>query len=120
VTYGLGVDFTTLNRHVFTVDRGLWTKIPWDPGFPLPLSFQRSEDRGRNSEINVFALHLVKPGLIEVEYGNILRQQKEDRETGDYDPFITFEADEAQAIIDHARKFVERIENFLNDSNIHL
>ena len=29
----------------------------------------------------------MKPGLLEAEYGDILRQEKEDRETGDYEPF---------------------------------
>ena len=62
------------------------------------------------------ALHLVKPGLLETEYGDILRQEKEDRETGDYEPFTSFGLDEAEKLVKDAEKFVVRIQKFLKDS----
>ncbi len=66
--------------------------------------------------ITQFALHLVKPGLLEAEYGDILRQEKEDRETGDYESFTTFGLDEAEKLVKDAEKFVVRIQKFLKDS----
>jgi len=66
--------------------------------------------------VTQFALHLVKPGLIEADYGDILRQEKEDRETGDYEPFTSFCLDEAKKLVDDAKKFIVRIQNFLQES----
>ena len=68
--------------------------------------------------ISQFALHLVKPGLLETEYGDILRQEKEDRETGDYEPFTSFGLDEAEKLVKDAEKFVVRIKKFLEDSGL--
>ena len=68
--------------------------------------------------ISQFALHLVKPGVIELEYGDILRQAKEDRETGDYEPFVTFSHEEAARLVQDAERFVIRIKQFLKDSNL--
>ena len=76
------------------------------------------ETKTHQGLIREFALHLIKPGLIEVEYGDILRQEKEDRETGDYEVFATFELEEAQKLVRDAKRFIERIEKFLNDAGI--
>jgi len=65
--------------------------------------------------VTQFALHLVKPGLVETEYGDILRQEKEDRETGDYEPFTSFGLDEAEKLVKDAEKFMVRIQKFLKD-----
>ncbi|MBI1883922.1 MAG: HEPN domain-containing protein [Chlamydiae bacterium] len=67
--------------------------------------------------ISQFAMHLVKPGLIEVEYSDILRQEKEDRETGDYETFVTFSSEEAMKLVNDAQKFVLRIRKFLQDQS---
>ena len=66
--------------------------------------------------ITQFALHLVKSGLLETEYGDILRQQKEDRETGDYEPFVSFSLEETEKRVKDAEQFVRRIQKFLKDS----
>ena len=68
--------------------------------------------------ISQFALHLVKTGLIEMEYGDILRQEKEDRETGDYEPFVTFTFEEASKLVKDAERFVKRIQKFLQNSGL--
>lgn len=65
--------------------------------------------------VSQFALHLIKSGLIEVEYGDILRQGKEDRETGDYEPFITFGHDEVRKRVQDAGLFIKRIKKFLKE-----
>ena len=66
--------------------------------------------------ITQFALHLVKPGLLETEYGDILRQGKEDRETGDYEPFVTFDLEEAEKRVKDAERFIIRVLKYLKDS----
>jgi len=68
--------------------------------------------------ITQFALHLVKTGLLEAEYGDILRQEKEDRETGDYEPFTSFGLDEAEKLVKDAEKFVFRIKKFIKNSKL--
>ena len=63
--------------------------------------------------ISQFALHLVKSGEVEEEYGDILRQIKEDRETGDYEPLVTFGADEATQLVSGAGRFLTRMKNWI-------
>ncbi|OGX03084.1 MAG: hypothetical protein A3G87_09520 [Omnitrophica bacterium RIFCSPLOWO2_12_FULL_50_11] len=47
------------------------------------LKIKGIETKTHQGLITQFALHLVKPGLRETEDGDILRQEKEDRETGE-------------------------------------
>ncbi len=63
--------------------------------------------------ISQFALHLVKAGEVEEEYGDILRQIKEDRETGDYEPLVTFGADEATQLVSRADRFLTRMQEWI-------
>lgn len=74
------------------------------------------ETKTHKGLITQFALHLVKSGLLETEFGDILRQEKEDRETGDYEPFASFTLEEAEKRVQDAKRFVERIRKFLKDS----
>lgn len=71
------------------------------------------ETRSHKGLISQFALHLVKTGVIEEEYGDILRQEKEDRETGDYESFRTFGKREAAKCVRDAEFFMKRIQKFL-------
>lgn len=63
--------------------------------------------------ISQFALHLVKAGEVEEEYGDILRQIKEDRETGDYEPLMTFGSEEATQLVGNADRFLARMRGWL-------
>ena len=63
--------------------------------------------------ISQFALHLVKVGEVEEEYGDILRQIKEDRETGDYEPLVTFGSDEATQLVGSAERFLARMREWI-------
>lgn len=74
------------------------------------------ETKTHQGLLKQFALHLVKPGLVEPEYGDLLRQEKEDRETGDYEPFASFDLDETGDLVQDAERFVVRIRKFLDDS----
>lgn len=73
------------------------------------------ETKTHQGLITQFALHLVKPGLLETEYGDILRQEKEDRETGDYEPFVSFGLEEAEKRVKDAERFITRVQRFLKD-----
>ncbi len=84
----------------------------------LALKTKGIETKTHPGLMTQFALHLVKPGLIETEYGDILRQEKEDRETGDYEPFTSFGLEEAEKRFKDAERFVDRIRKFLEDSGL--
>lgn len=77
------------------------------------LRMKSIETKSHKGLISQFALHFVKPGLVEVEYGNILRQEKEDREIGDYETFSSFSSDEAKKRVEDAEKFVKRMKQLL-------
>lgn len=68
----------------------------------------------RQSVRRMFGLHLVKTNLIEREYATILTSEQEDRELSDYDITISIEQDRANQRVMDARKFVDRIECYLN------
>ncbi|MBI1952539.1 MAG: HEPN domain-containing protein [Candidatus Omnitrophica bacterium] len=63
--------------------------------------------------ISQFALHLVKAGEVEEEYGDILRQIKEDRETGDYEPLVTFGSEEATKLVGSADRFLVKMRDWI-------
>lgn len=63
--------------------------------------------------LRMFALHLVKPGTIEQEYGDILAIEQEDREACDYTATTAMEPEKARDRVDAARRFVTRIESYL-------
>lgn len=62
---------------------------------------------------SMFGLHLVKEGLLEKEYAQILVAEQEDRELSDYDTAITISEDRAEHRVKEAEKFVARIEKYL-------
>ena len=61
----------------------------------------------------MFSLHLVKTGKIEKEWSDIFSVQREDREIGDYEFDIPIDNDRAATRVNDARRFVQRIKNFL-------
>lgn len=63
--------------------------------------------------ISQFALHLVKAGEVGEEYGDILRQIKEDRETGDYEPLVSFGSEEAAQLVSGAGRFLARMQEWI-------
>jgi len=62
--------------------------------------------------IAAIRLHFVKPGFIEIEYGDIYGRVMGDRHISDYDVEALIEADRARADLDDARSFVDRIEQY--------
>lgn len=65
----------------------------------------------------LFGLHLVKTNLIEREYATILTAEQEDRELSDYNINISIEKSRASHRVEDARKFVEKIEKYLDGLN---
>ena len=62
-----------------------------------------------------FNQNFVKPGLIEVKYGKILRDAFKNRSDGDYAPFILFEKDDVLDMQSDMVDFIGRIESFLSN-----
>jgi len=62
-----------------------------------------------------FNQNFIKPSLIEVKYGKILRDAFKNRSDGDYAPFILFEKDDVLDMQSDMIDFIERIELFLTN-----
>ena len=60
----------------------------------------------------------VKPGLLEIKYGKILREAFKNRRDGDYAPFIQFEKDDVLDMQSDMIDFIERIKSFLLNPGI--
>lgn len=67
--------------------------------------------------IAAFRSHFVKPGSIDIEYGDIYGRVMDDRHLSDYDVEALIEADRARADLDDARRFVDRIEHYLKEGD---
>jgi hypothetical protein len=79
----------------------------------LWLDIERSKHSGLQAAFNQF---LVKPGLIEAEYGQIYKDARDWREEQDYkdlvrplDPVITAQ------VVDDAERFMARLERYLRE-----
>jgi uncharacterized protein (UPF0332 family) len=66
--------------------------------------------------ISAFRQYFVRPGIIEIEYSDLYGDAMDARIDSDYE--TSFEADQvmAQARLDDARQFVDRIANYLFDT----
>ena len=62
-----------------------------------------------------FNQNFIKPSLIEVKYGKILREAFKNRSDGDYAPFILFEKDDVLDMQSDMIDFIERIELFITN-----
>ena len=65
--------------------------------------------------IAAFRLHFVKPGAIEVEYGDIYGRVMDDRHISDYDVEALIEPERARVDLDDAHRFVNRIGDYLRE-----
>lgn len=63
--------------------------------------------------IAMFREYFVKPGIIEAEYSDIYGRIMDNRQVSDYDVEIEIEAEVAEIDLGDARRFVERVEHFL-------
>jgi uncharacterized protein (UPF0332 family) len=76
----------------------------------LTQDVERSKHSGVQS---AFGHYLVKPGLIEPEYGRILTSARKAREASDYADRIELDEETAQRIVADADRFVARMEEYL-------
>ncbi len=65
--------------------------------------------------IGWFNKTFVKQGLVDIKYGQILRDAFKNRTEGDYVPFITFEKEDVQTMHENMISFVSKIEDILGD-----
>ncbi len=63
--------------------------------------------------IGWFNKAFVKPGLVDIKYGQILRDAFKNRTEGDYAPFITYEKEDVQIMHENMKLFVSEIEDIL-------
>jgi len=76
----------------------------------LTQDIERSKHSGVQS---AFGQYLIKPGLIEPEYGRILTGARKAREASDYADRIELDEETAQRIVADADRFVARMEEYL-------
>jgi uncharacterized protein len=75
----------------------------------LLLSMKELYPRTHKGVISQFGLEFVKTGFVEDVYGRALTHAKDRREVADYDLEKDFTSQEAEAIIDDARRFLDRV-----------
>ena len=59
---------------------------------------------------------LVKDGVVEPEYADMLRKGFDLRQLGDYDVYIEFSAEEVEELIKDAEKFLKRVKEILSQN----
>lgn len=79
------------------------------------LSIERSRHSGLEA---AFHQYLIKPGLIEPEYGSIYRRARRWREDADYSLSTEFTEETARNILIEAERFVARLEHYLRDQGL--
>lgn len=62
-----------------------------------------------------FNQNFIKPGLIDIKYGKILRDAFKNRSDGDYAPFIVFEKNDVLDMQTDMKDFIEKMAAFLSN-----
>jgi len=78
----------------------------------LVFDIRRSKHRGVETAVHEY---LIKPGLIEPEYGDIYRRAFKHRMDANYKDEATFTEEQARAILADAERFVARLERYLRE-----
>jgi len=63
--------------------------------------------------IGWFNQTFIKPGLLDIKYGRILRDAFKNRSEGDYLPFTVFDADEVKAMREEMEDFIQTLTSFM-------
>ena len=64
----------------------------------------------------MLGLHFVKTKILDNEYARFYAQMFNNRISGDYDDFITFDLDMLEELIPQAEKYIEVIETIINET----
>ena len=104
-------DLLKISRWRAAANRAYYTIFHVTSAALLWLDVERSKHSGIQAAFNEF---FIKPGLIEVEYGQIYRSAREWREEQDYN-VLTKQLDEITAaqIVQDAERFIARLESYL-------
>jgi len=103
-------DLIALKRLRGAVNRAYYAIYHLATAVLLTQDIERSKHSGVQA---AFGYYLVKPGLIEPEYGRILTSARKARETSDYADRIELDGETAQRIVTDADRFVVRMEEYL-------
>jgi uncharacterized protein (UPF0332 family) len=80
----------------------------------LALGLQYNFETSKHQQlIGWFNKEFIRAGLIEKEYGRILRDGFENRTSGDYDSFIVFDRKDVLLLFSEMKSFINRIEIFI-------
>jgi len=80
-----------------------------------------TQDIARSKHSGVLAAfnqYLVKPGLIEAEYGQIFQRAFKARMDADYSDSAYFDQEQAKQAIEDAERFVSRLETYLRETGV--
>lgn len=81
--------------------------------------FSQGIQRSKHSGIeSAFSQFLVKPGYIEPEFSRFYQQARRQREEADYAEMVNIDQTTAQQTVTNAERFVSRVEQFLQDTNV--
>jgi uncharacterized protein (UPF0332 family) len=84
----------------------------------LALALQFNFETSKHQQlIGWFNKEFIRTGLIEKEFGRILRDAFENRTSGDYDSFVIFDQAEVLLLFSDMKSFIEQIEDFIRVSN---
>lgn len=80
----------------------------------LALALQFNFETSKHQQlIGWFNKEFIRTGLIEKEFGRILRDAYENRTSGDYDSFVIFDQAEVLLLYSDMKSFIEKIEIFI-------
>ena len=83
----------------------------------LALALQFNFETSKHQQlIGWFNKEFIRTGLIEKEFGRILRDAFENRTSGDYDSFVIFDQAEVLLLFTDMKSFIEQIEVFIKAS----
>jgi uncharacterized protein (UPF0332 family) len=107
-------DLLKVSRWRAAVNRAYYTVFYVATAALLWLNVERTKHSAVQASFNEF---LVKPGLIEMEYGQFYRAAREWREEQDYsDVARVLDEPTATLIVNDAERFVARLERYLREA----
>jgi len=68
--------------------------------------------------VTLFGLFLVKPGKIDRQYGKVLANLKDDRESGDYEALSFIDEGTAKRAVTEAEAFYKAVEQYLRKNKL--
>ena len=71
--------------------------------------------RTHNGVFSLLGEYFISTGLIDIEHNKFYRRVLELRQTGDYDDFMEFTENEVLPLLEPAKRFIETIENLINN-----